>query len=1071
MEKIANDVFYEKFKKFLLFFIAICYVGSAFCTTGSGTGAIDGTVEFGESANSRISIPSKIGKTGKIVNKSSKLRVAKEIETQVGDNIGHGVDEATGAIHNHDSITIESAGVIKGAGTLYNYTRFVDDVRTSASYSISDYDAGRHLDSSVKLGLATYYDLVNDGGVRKFKIYQGGKIIVPGTSGTTMTLTDRPDGRYVQTMVNVTEERFDPFSEGGDTAIDIGSARRYYGPGYTFITESNSQKDIAASFFNLNGYTQYAQRVVDGDGVSDSFTIIGSVSQPRSSDSRFKFNLAKTASGLSYTPVFVSACDESLVIRKTGTTAEYVDSVKRNASVFKFEDWNARDPVVKYSGDNSWYNGVFELKEGGAIIDERGSIFGGKIVMYPFTELEWRGGPKDEFNRPTIIMQEGSSLFFNLRSADETFSFYGNIKGDESARLIFENGTVLVKGDLSEFKGTIVVVRGGKFIVTSSDATSSSEYEGKFPGGVIYQTEANGELATAFVDDNSATTIDTATGVENLNINNGYTIVKNSDATGTVALRNSSVSKGAFVSMDGKSEIKKSVIEGVVIVKGDMDAQDVTINGGVLAFEGGSLTTENLTAGSTIAFWGNRHTERINVQNSGASGGTTFTITDGHTLKFYADVNPSTNQIDQINTLNDTIVNPGNGIQIGGLNFMNKPTADEYYFDVLTGAAVNTTPITIGAVYGTNPATFAVYDNATFTVSGGGSPPPYLSADTIYTYTATGAAFPVTLSDGVGIVDIDGRRYYIYGSEYAGPGKILITTIPRGILPIEMIHLSGLNMIPSIYDIITDYGYIEKEEIIKYNFWNKTFAEIDKYPTSGNSSIKSHDYGTIFGFDAKPTQLQKYNAFIMPTIFGGTVRRNITYNSFKAKQEEYIVGGKLALFNKKVNTELITSYGFMRTKLNSDLLDIRNLKSHLFSVGGKLGYNIQMNKCLSLRPDILADYSLVKTAKVNSSLIKNIKNGNIHRIDVVPGLSLVCEKMSWKTILSVKHHSRFGTKSKIVAEKLAVKNEDKLKKSHMEYAIDITKHGQNKGKFGIKLAKTTHGINGFKATTKIGIKF
>ncbi|MDR2666786.1 MAG: hypothetical protein LBB34_01550 [Holosporales bacterium] len=1070
-------MFYKKL--ILLFLIAICCVGSAYGADGR-VNAIDGNFNAEKGAEVEIDRQSKIGKDGRIINMSDKFSISKSVETQIGSNTSEEKDEATGAIHNHDTITISSSGKIEGDGSVFHYAGFIDDEAIRDEYTVADYEAEQHLDDPEKLGRATYYDLVNDSKVTKFMVYHGGQIITPA-----QTLTDHGDGTYVIPQISVVEEPIDLFSDAA--AIDMGSARRYYESGYTLTTHSEKQQDIRASFFSLSGYTQYAQKVTKGNGISDRLTEIETVSQPSSDDSVFKFNLTNEGgeNGLSYTPVFIPVYDETLTISKTGTTSEYTDAVRQNASVLKFEDWTPEDPVVEHKGDNSWYNGVFELKEGGAIISSEGAIFGGKTVVHECTELEWQGGAKDEFNRPTIIMRENSALYFNLQ--DELFSFYGSIEGPESAKLVFEKGTVLIKGDLSKFKGKVIVVKGANFEVRSSDAESSSEYTGKFPEGVIYQTEANGELATAVVSDLTATTIDTATGVQNLAINNGYTVVKNTEGGGGVTLNGSSIGKGAFVSVDGESEVKNNKIEGVLIAKGDMKAENVTINGGVLAIEKGSLTTENLTAGSTIVLWGNTKIDSVNIQNSGSSHtGTSFTITDGHTLKFYADVNPAGKQIDNINTLDSTIVHSGNGMQIGGLNFLNRPSADEYYFDVLSGAAVNSTPITIGAIYGSNPATFVLYEGAAFSTTSGSSPPSGtesgtdFGSDVIYTYTATKTPIPVTLSNGVGIVDIDGKRYYIYGSEQAGPGKILMTTIPRGssseidsILPIETIHLSGLNAISSIYDMITEYyGYIEKEEIIKYNFWNKTFAGIDKYSTIDSLDVvKAHDYGTIFGLDAKPTQLRKYDTFVMPTIFGGMIRRNVTYNSSKARQEEYMVGGKFALFNRRINAELITSYGFIRTKATPNPLDIKDFKSHIFSIGSKFGFNIQAGRYVVLHPDILTDYSFIKTAKVGNSLIENVRNGNINRIDVVPGLSLVYDKKSWRAILSAKYYRRFGTKPKITTDTVVIKNVDKLKKGYIEYAIDITKHNPNKGKFGIKLAKTTHGVNGFKATVKAGIKF
>ena len=92
------------------------------------------------------------------------------------------------------------------------------------------------------------------------------------------------------------------------------------------------------------------------------------------------------------------------------------------------------------------------------------------------TEFEWQGGSKDEYNKPSIYINGNSTLYldqYENGNGDLIFSFYGGMSGIEQDRLIFEHGTVAIKGDAGGFKRNIDLAEGSKFEIRNSDDSSA----------------------------------------------------------------------------------------------------------------------------------------------------------------------------------------------------------------------------------------------------------------------------------------------------------------------------------------------------------------------------------------------------------------------------------------------------------------------------------------------------------------------------------------------------------------------------------------------------------------------
>lgn len=839
----------------------------------------------------------------------------------------------------------------------------------------------------------------------------------------------------------------------------------------------------------------------------------------------------------SYTPVFIPEVDERLVLVKTmpeeGTRTTYeaelsreLEESRKNGS-FIFEEWQGNDPVTMYSGANSWYNGVFRLEHGAVVIPQTAELFGGRVEIGAVptgyhsatefheaigkgnssaieaakttapTEFEFEGGPKDEYNRPDIYMNGNATMYFNLApdsAGNKIFSFYGSLHGTEQDRVIVESGEIRWKGDGSGFRGRLAIAEGAKFEVRSSDAESSSVYEGRFPNANIYQiygkTEGDHKSGELVTTPTTKTTIDTA-GIQNITINNGYMRLTNDgkEDGGKITFKSSTLEKNSFVEIAGESDVEDVTVRGVAVADGTMRTKNLTLQGGVLAVQG-SIEAENAELGSTIALWGNNAIDRTLTIGTPVQGGN-LTINDGHTLKLFIDANPRTGGTDGVAVQQNTVIHAGNGVQIGGINFINNDLSsitDSQTFNVITGGTASNIPVEIGALYsGETRATFVAYQNAAFNslpatrINGGGADP---NTDIRYNYITAGIPLQtVALNDGTGgwTITQRGIEYYIYGSDIAGYGNYIIqrtrasgTSADNFAVPVQSMHLTALADVSQIFSLVTDdYGYADKYQTGKFGFWNRTFGGKDKFETDTSNDIKSINYGTIFGFDAKPVVIGKSNTEFMGTVFGGTSHKNLkfTYQTqeHRVNQNSYTVGLKGSFFNNKYSLELIGSYQLVESDSKKEKYSA-DIKSHLYSFGAKAAYNFDLTSKLSLRPSLLVDYTFAKTPSysVISTGTTNVKN--IHRVDLVPEIALNGKFGQWKSSIFANYHRRLGSKG--IYTFRGIEHKDITKKNYIEFGLGVNRIDlNNKSNIGLKISKKTNGVKGIKASINIGFKF
>ncbi len=291
----------------------------------------------------------------------------------------------------------------------------------------------------------------------------------------------------------------------------------------------------------------------------------------------------------------------------TGTHPYVIPNPDREVVIRKTGDHHAT-----FHGDNSWFNGAFNLEEGTASVLDTGKMFGGDVNLSSGTTLVWHGGAKDEYNCPKIEIAPSATLDFVLPDGQNSiFSLYGSISGAPDVtdptnvpNVVFSQGTVYVKGDCSGFTGDVTVKHGSQFVIKKSDAGSTTEYEGKMFGGKLIILDEHGNPGQISIKSNS--------GLTPMHLIDGTVDILDDDTPnlpdGSQTIDTLEIDQGAKVNLakEAQSLMKDSVIQGELEVSAgnNLILQDVQLNGGVLNLTGTDLKNiiiqGTLKVGSTI---------------------------------------------------------------------------------------------------------------------------------------------------------------------------------------------------------------------------------------------------------------------------------------------------------------------------------------------------------------------------------------------------------------------------------------------------------------------------------------
>lgn len=1121
-----------------------------------------------------------------------KLRQDSILTLKPGDGIDRGVFHNYGRVELYRNSRITGGGTIFEHGRFgddkYNSALAIENRKDNDSgYIVDDYDTQRDLrkfEDFDECQKATYYDLVNNydlikfynTSVRYFKIcytdygtnyYTGCGIFATSknieddvTEGDFVKLTDSvrgvgDQGKIDPSIVFKTDTQdFDQTALPIEIAYDLGKLEQDYRTCES-IHVSDQTDDIKASFFSIPGFL---------------------TAEPENPDGATKFQFGE---GVNRREVWLPKVDDNVILGKTMPDTENAaayeqdimdtlnTSAENNDNLFAYKDWAGNDPVTTYHGDNSWFNGVYKLKRGAIIVKNTAGMFGGRVELGDAdvyesptgagtgtlalhrdlvagnedaknfiknvrpTEFEWEGGAKDEYNKPDIYMNGNSTLFFNLQpdqNGNQIFSFYGNITGTERDRLIFEQGEVRIKGDCSGFKGSIAVTPGAKFEVRSSDAGSSSTYQGKFPNANIYQVYGAdaGENAGKFVTNPTAvTSVDTAT-MENVTINNGIMELNNagSEDGGKITLKSANIESTAMTTLNDESNIKDTVIRGVLVAKGDMNVENTTLEGGVLVLDNATLTTDNLAAGSTIASWGNDNWNDVVRIGGAGGGGGHFQINRDHTLKLFSDYNVTTGASDYINVV-DPVANiqGAGGIAVAGMNFNDIPTNDTYTFKIYDGAGhTDNMPVTIGGSYNGGDTIFNVYVNGTFNATNGNVNLPNIAGgvgrvdDLQFTYNPNGSEKVTTyLDNGLRILEFNnGTIYKVEGQSAGQYGNVVMTKyLTEAAIASDIVQDAAITGVAlTLGDISSDADSILNSAILsnsdfyastsrakagsdtwtsqnnagkitsvktkKYRIWNKTFGEHSKIGMQGTDDVNANGVGTMLGFDDEESKLDiyGYNATLRPTFFFGIHHNNLKYRGDKYGVNGYFGGVKASLYDKNRILEVFGIYEYLKNgatvSVASSTSDQRiKTKSHVFNFGAKYALDINVEQNLYFRPSLALGYAFICNPSFTGYNKAKHKLNNRHVFSVVPEIGLIRKYENWFVRGFASYHRRFGTKGKTKATGISAKT-DISKKRFLEYGAEIIRTNvTDTANFSVKLSRKTLGIRGFKLSISAGLKF
>ncbi|MDR2458871.1 MAG: autotransporter outer membrane beta-barrel domain-containing protein [Holosporales bacterium] len=1108
--------------KTLLSVTCICALSVASASQQcSGVGLnVRGTLTALKGSKFKGNRPIKISSGGTIINHTRKFYVGKPLIIEKG-----------GTLRNFGDVTIGFDGFIRGEGTIENAHKFQRDdpltERANETVSLTEitpdetkvdegvgfkfeedteYNYGFLTDHQLQ-DEAAYFDLV-DAGVDAFHTPADAIIRTPGGGQLPGTSRQKQIAkRFIrsQEMVFVDEAML-PSTSGEET-----SAEEFFAYDADAYDVNNQQ-----IFLDITGPTYIG---------ASTYSEVGYVQQQ---DGVFVINGMECC----LPPVN----DRTVITQRRPGTPQ----IRERGDVLKFEPWDPGhrgidryyqppeslqssywvkpedrtpdgDQVAIYGGDNSWFNGVYNLHHGGVVIDNGGAMFGGVInlgevgderevdvsddgpvrvvhdteTLYqylnspdphkraaalayarqtPPVELESQGGAKDEYNRPIVNMYGNATMYFNIpedEDGNRIFSWYGDINGTPTDRIIFQDGEVYIKGDCSGFMGRVGICDGAKFVIRSSDDESSSRYTGTMFGGTCEIVDANGEA-----NPNGVITIDSTSGLQPVTFTNGtVNVVASTDDVGAddvprtdeititgqttvnmnyenVELHNTSVI-GPEASLNLNTGAR-AVLENFTLDKGTLnitgdDLAEVEINGDV-------------RMGSAITAWGNSVIDNIPVNVGGALGTGTWSLTDN--VNLYFDFDPAKNEADHFTSAVGVTSGIDHTFVLSGVKLLSQPTQDRHTFTILdfSNAGADRYP---EVVIDDN----LVVVNNTATVTG--------------TAVNTGAYTRVTGSDGAPGATLDnGQNYYFYGSNRAGLGNVMMV---RGVLGYEYLEpvgllASSLRGTTSVdLNSFDEYGYVTRNPSGKYAIWNKTHAARHTISTEAGGA-KTTRYGTMLGYDAQATQLSGLNTKFIPTAYVAITRNNTNLNSYKSGVNEYTGGAKAAWFDSVQAIEAQVTYSYARFKTRNNPTLGLNATAHTISGVAKFGYNVTKIAGVTVRPELIAGYSWVHVSKAKSATDADIKLNNLSRISLIPGVIFIIYTDMLSVGASVRCVMQLGTKSKIVYGGETINDIDKIRKRSFEMALNVEKKVRNM-KFGFRAAHSFGGIKGTKVTLSLGTNF
>lgn len=745
------------------------------------------------------------------------------------------------------------------------------------------------------------------------------------------------------------------------------------------------------------------------------------------------------------------------------------------------------------NGVHSWNNGVFNLKKGSVEIKKEGAMFGGDVNLSGGTHYILHGGAQDHYNKPNIMFHDDAQLSFIIDPNDpenNIFSFYGTMSTPgatpleedsvytegtalSDAKVHIDSGVVQIKGDCSNFKGTVDIDAGATLKVRKKEG----KYEGKFfSGPIIVHQDANGNIGKVVVDTDSK--------IDGLNVNYGKVEIVN-DSGEEKIIENSQVDANGTLEIDTTNVIlNNTTVNGSLVVTEGTEAvfNDLTLDGGILDLSQGT-NLENIyiggsfVVGSGVNAIGDQKlthikiTDRVDsnatVSRSGYAQGNIahglIEVIKDRNLDFWLDIDPANadphNNCDVLEAGRIDYFQ-GSYLNIAGINLWqgHRPAQNVTYFQVLQlNDSDDYIPIKIS-----DEAQADIQQN--------------LGNDYVLEPFEKGQIMLRLLGSRVmaGVTDLTANDY----NELTGQ-----------FLPLRDMHTASYTDISAIYTDVSDSLFEDLVDILadvdddefehlnlnrlsnfdritflmranmarknapifttrsqKMRLHTKISSAHENIRTLSSTDIKVEEHRNTFVLDADPRTV-KEQCYFLPSIFVSYGKKDLEQEGQKGHQFNVLVGIKGAWLTKKSALEVMCSYDLIKTKMAEDSRK-HELRSHLFTVGSRVGHYFDIEEDIRLNPYLMCDYSLAITENY-ALYTTHVKNKLQHIFHVSPGLDMIANWKNFYLITHARYEKRLGANPQSNVNGQRIQNVGSNARNYGEYGMTLTSKETNKAAFSV----------------------
>ena len=700
--------------------------------------------------------------------------------------------------------------------------------------------------------------------------------------------------------------------------------------------------------------------------------------------------------------------------------------------------------TLTLTGDSVWYCGVLNVLAGIVNASAPSSSPSGQVtVSNDGTYIT--GGVANMFSSPIIQLSDNATLRIVVNTVSTNSDLLGakklgtpnaagatlggTVSGTENTTVECSSGPITITADCSGFTGTWETQEGTTLANTPASGapfTGTVSAQGnstiKDDNGSASLTVTEGTVHLTQLTTSTAPVIDSLTVQSNAEVNNEY--VSSTTYTGTTAVQGTLVETGAK----------------------DVSYEQLDVNGGILDLsnvaDGHTLHAGNLRVGSGVFMMGGTN---LNTFDVGSGTGGVIEVYPGRNFDFTCNLDPASGGCNKILSSNCSFAGTSSALNVEDYAVLSKPSAAQYLFKILTltSPTAKYLPIILSSeaankrILGADGKTFyqliATGGNGYVALRQGATPP---------TPTPTPSPEPTTVTT--------------------------VTTSDNEFVNLSQGHAAGL------VDATTNiYKYVNSElEDSSYNricrVWAKTNFGNEKYKTSGNPV---NDVGNefLFGIDGKTRMLKSgLNYFI--SCFGDYGLDNLKYKDNKSHQNKYLFGGRAAWFSNKTSLELFGSYEFLKTKL-TNVTGISPIKSNVFSIGLDAGHSFSCGKNFSIKPDILAACSYIRSS--SSNMKSNVPNASLQKaktiMNISPGVNFTIKKENFSVTAAARYHQNFGGQINGSIQNTNVCTQT-IKKNYLEVGLSCKYVTKKKLSLGLGLSQACIGKQGLKVELSVGIK-